>query len=344
MSKQIEAIFFAVLAAALYAINVPLSKLLLEHVDPSMLAGFLYIGAGVGIGILLLTRQVQGKNENTQWLTKKDLPYTVAMVVLDIAAPILLMFGIANTTSANVSLLNNFEIVATSLIALLFFKEKISKNMWIAILLVTVSSGILSFEGQGAFVFNKGSLYVLGACLCWGVENNCTRSISDKNAEEIVTIKGLFSGLGGVIVALILRESFPPLKYILLVMLLGFFSYGLSITFYILAQKALGAAKTSAFYAIAPFLGVGFSCLYVRERPGGQFWIALAVMALSTVIMVLETLGKGPFKGYTHTHEHRHGDVVHTHAHRHLGYNPMHLHVHSHEGVSSTSRAEHPDR
>ncbi len=284
------AIGFAILAAALYAVNVPLSKILLQHVAPTMLAGFLYLGAGVGIGLMLCTRFIRNPNYTDAWLGKEDLPYTVAMVVLDIAAPIFLMYGIANTTSANVSLLNNFEIVATSVIALMLFKERISKRLWSAILLVTAASIILGFEGSSSFMFNKGSLFVLAACICWGIENNCTRSISDKSSEQIVVIKGLFSGVGSLIVALICGEWFPPAVYILAVMLLGFVAYGLSINFYIRAQKTLGAAKTSAFYSIAPFLGVGFSFIILGERPLLQFYAALTIMIISTVIMIQDTL------------------------------------------------------
>ena len=118
---------FAILAAALYAINVPLSKVLLKHVGTTMMAAFLYLGAGLGLLLYGLLKKAFGKGRNQEPLTKKELPYTVGMVVLDILAPILLIIGIARTNSANASLLNNFEIVATSLIALFIFKEKISK-------------------------------------------------------------------------------------------------------------------------------------------------------------------------------------------------------------------------
>ena len=121
LSKNKTATVFAISAAALYAINVPLSKLLLINVSPRMLAGFLYLGAGVGIGVLLGIRKTQNRLADEQWLDKKDLPYTIAMIGLDIAAPIFLMLGIANTNSANVSLINNFEIVATSVIAFVLF-------------------------------------------------------------------------------------------------------------------------------------------------------------------------------------------------------------------------------
>ena len=290
MREKNLAMLYAILAAVLYAINVPLSKVLLNYIEPTMMASFLYLGAGLGLFLYGLFQKKMDKNENRESLTTKELPYTIAMVVLDILAPILLMLGITMTNSANVSLLNNFEIVVTSIIALVIFKEVISKRLWLAILLVTIASIILTFEGMGSFAFNKGSLFVLGACLCWGFENNCTKMISHKNSVEIVVIKGIFSGLGSLIVALILGETIPAIQRLLVVLALGFVSYGLSIHFYIMAQKDLGAAKTSAYYSIAPFLSVAFSMLLLSEKPGVQFYIALVMMIISTYFMVKDTV------------------------------------------------------
>lgn len=331
MSTKSKATALAVLAAALYAINIPLSKLLLVHVDSTMMAALLYLGAGLGILAYGVARKVLGKEETKAPLTKAELPYTIAMVVLDIIAPILLMIGISKTNSANVSLLNNFEIVATSIIALVIFKETISKRLWFAIVLVTVASVILSFEGTGAFVMGEGSLYVLGACVCWGIENNCTRMISNKSSEEIVIIKGCFSGLGSLMVAFVVGERLPVWNWILVVLVLGFVAYGLSINFYVSAQQHLGAAKTSAYYSIAPFLGVAFSMLLVGERPGLQFYIAFAIMVIATVIMVKDSIAllHTHEHEHTHIHEHRHGDIVHTHEHTHMH---THQHVHGAEG------------
>ena len=289
-NKKQLATFFAILAATLYAINVPLSKIFLEHVGTTMMAAFLYLGAGVGLFLYGLLEKAFGSGEKQERLTKKELPYTIGMVVLDILAPIFLMMGIARTNSANASLLNNFEIVATSLIALFIFKEKISKLLWAAIALVVAASVILSFEGAGAFVFNEGSLFVLAASVCWGMENNCTNKISHKSAVEIVVIKGCFSGLGSLIIAFLIGEKLPAVKWMLPVLLLGFVAYGLSINFYIRAQNSLGAAKTSAFYSVAPFLGVAFSMLLLGERPGVQFYVGLLIMAVSTVLMIKDTL------------------------------------------------------
>lgn len=329
---------YAILAAALYAINVPVSKLLLSRVDPTVMASFLYLGAGIGLLLYGLIEKVTGGKTKREPLTRKELPYTAAMVVLDIAAPILLMLGITRTNSANVSLLNNFEIVATSIIALVIFKEIISKKLWAAIALVTIASAILSFEGTGSFTLNSGSLFVLGACLCWGLENNCTKMISNKSSVEIVVIKGIFSGLGSLAVALLVGERIPSVVWILCVMLLGFVAYGLSIHFYIMAQKDLGAAKTSAYYSIAPFLGVVFSVVLLGEKPKIQFYVALAVMVISTYLMVKDTvqLQHTHEHKHTHTHEHRHGDTVHTHEHTHI-----HSHPHVHNGDSEDHTHRH---
>lgn len=283
MNKKYTATIFAILAAALYAINIPLSKILLTQVSPTMMAAFLYLGAGLG---LLIYSFFTRKNEKNEPLTKEDMPYTIGMIVLDIAAPILLMLGLQQTNSANASLLNNFEIVATSLIAFFIFKETISKKLGFAIILVTIASITLSFEGQGSFDFNIGSLFVLGAASCWGLENNCTRMLSAKSSVQITTIKGIFSGLGSLIVALIIGEPLPALISLLAVLLLGFVSYGLSINFYIKAQKDLGAAKTSAYYTIAPFLGVAFGMILLHERPGIQFYVGLVIMVVATILMI----------------------------------------------------------
>jgi len=278
MTKNKKAIFYAVLAAALYAINAPASKLLLTAIPSTMMAGLLYLGAGAGMYIM-------GKfNRNTEELplTKKELPYTAAMVVLDIAAPIFLMLGLNRCSAANASLLNNFEIVATSLIALLIFGEKIGKKLWLAIILVTLSSILLSFEDMSSLQFSWGSLLVLLACVCWGFENNCTRMLSSKNPAQIVIIKGFGSGIGALIISFVIGERFFQLGYVALALLLGFVAYGLSIYFYIYAQRYLGAAKTSTYYAVSPFIGAGMSLLLFREIPSAVFVVALLIMAAGT--------------------------------------------------------------
>jgi len=273
-------IFLAILAASLYALNAPFSKLLLDYMPSTLMAGFLYIGAGLGMVVITFIHKITGKAKKESPLTRKELPYTIAMILLDIAAPVFLLLGLTMTTSANASLLNNFEIVATAIIALLFFKEAISARLWLGILFVTLSCMLLSFEDTSGFQFHTGSLFVILACVCWGIENNCTRKLSSKNPLQIVLIKGIFSGIGSLIIGFICGERIHFLWAIPLVLLLGFAAYGLSIYFYVYAQRILGAARTSTYYAVAPFIGVLLSFIIFRELPGVLFIAALALMII----------------------------------------------------------------
>ena len=280
--KHRGAIACAVAAAALYALNAPFSKLLLRDVPATMMAAFLYLGAGAGMLLLGLFRKRLGLGATEQHLSRRDLPYTLGMIILDIAAPIFLMLGLARTTAANASLLNNFEIVATSAIAFVCFREKISLRLLLALTLITLSSLILSFEDASSMTFSIGSLFVLMACVCWGFENNCTRMMSASDPLEIVVIKGFGSGLGALFVSFLLGESLPAPSMILPALLLGFVAYGLSIFFYVYAQRSLGAARTSAYYALAPFIGVALSFLFFRDLPSLSFYLALALMMIGT--------------------------------------------------------------
>lgn len=266
-------IFFAVLAAALYAINSPFSKLLLGYMPPTLTAGFLYIGAGLGMGVVALARGAAKRQ-------KAELPYTVGMIVLDIAAPVCLMFGLKYCSAASASLLNNFEIVMTAVIALAVFKEKISPRLWAGIALVTLACAMLSLEDISAFRFSGGALLVLLAAVFWGLENNCTRKISSKDPMQIVLLKGVFSGTGSLVIGFCIGERITVWWAVLAVLGVGCVAYGLSIFFYVYAQRLLGAARTSAYYAVSPFIGTLLSLAIFREMPHYTYYIALAVMAV----------------------------------------------------------------
>jgi drug/metabolite transporter (DMT)-like permease len=188
-------IFYAILAAVLYAISTPISKLLLNTLSPVYIASLLYLGAGIGMGVIALIRNKIGKS-NYRPFTVNELPAIIGMILLDVIAPILLMIGLKTSLPENVALLNNFEIVATSLFAFFIFKEVIPKRLRFAIILITLASVLLSFEDINAFKFSLGSVFVILAALSWGLENNFTRKLSINDPLMVVVIKGLFSGLG----------------------------------------------------------------------------------------------------------------------------------------------------
>ena len=275
-----KGIMLAVLAAALYAVSSPLSKILLDYMPSTLMAGFLYLGAGLGMTAMLLIRKLWAPKKNDERLTKKELPYTIAMILLDIAAPICLLYGLKSTTAANASLLNNFEIAATAVIALAVFKEAISPRLWAGIALITLSCALLSFEDISSLRFSSGSLFILLACICWGFENNCTRKISSKDPMQIFLLKGIFSGVGSVVIGLCIGERITVPWSVFAVLGVGLVAYGLSIFTYVHAQRLLGAARTSAYYAVAPFIGTALSLVIFREMPAYTYFIALALMML----------------------------------------------------------------
>ena len=330
--NKLKAIMFAFLAAVFYAINVPISKVLLQHVGPTTMAALLYLGAGIGIGMMSLFNRKD--REKAESLTKAELPYIVGMIVLDIAAPIFLMLGISYGSSANASLLGNFEIVATTVIALILFKEAVTKRLWLAIGLITLSSILLSFEGTDSFHFSYGSLLVIMATVCWGLENNCTRELSSKSTYQIVMLKGLCSGLGAMVIALIKRESFPGIGYIAIALALGFVAYGLSIFMYVRAQNVLGAAKTSAYYAVNPLIGALLAFVFLSESLSWMYVIALIVMVIGSALVVVDTLIRQHDHEHQHAFTHTHGGSTHTHTVRHS-------HVHKHYLTEEKHRHRH---
>ena len=330
--NKLKAIMFAFLAAVFYAINVPISKVLLQYVGPTTMAALLYLGAGIGIGMMSLFNKKD--REKAESLTKAELPYIVGMIVLDIAAPIFLMLGISYGSSANASLLGNFEIVATTVIALILFKEAVTKRLWLAIGLITLSSILLSFEGTDSFHFSYGSLLVIMATVCWGLENNCTRELSSKSTYQIVMLKGLCSGLGALVIALIKRESFPGIGYIAIALALGFVAYGLSIFMYVRAQNVLRAAKTSAYYAVNPLIGALLAFVFLSESLSWMYVIALIVMVIGSALVVVDTFIRQHDHEHQHTFTHSHGGSTHTHTVRHS-------HVHKHYLTEEKHRHRH---
>ena len=284
MSGSKKGILLAILAAALYAVNAPFSKLLLTYMPPTLMAGFLYLGAGIGMGFVALARCAVRSGEREAKLEKRELPFVLLMILLDVAAPIFLLLGLMSTSAAGASLLNNFEIVATALVALLLFKEQIAPRLWAGIAFVTASCILLSVEDFSSLSFSYGSLFILLAAVCWGFENNCTRKISSKDPLQIVLLKGIFSGGASVVIGLLIGERIGVWWSIPAVLTVGLVAYGMSIFVYVHAQRLLGAARTGAYYAVAPFLGTTISFIFYPTVPSIFYFVALPLMAIGAFL------------------------------------------------------------
>jgi drug/metabolite transporter (DMT)-like permease len=298
----------AVIGAVLFGASAPLSKVLLEQVDPVLLAGLLYLGSGLGLLIFKTVGRFSGLPGGKP-LEYKDTPWLAGAVLAGgVAAPIVLMLGLRATPAATASLLLNFESVSTTLLAATFFHEYIGKRVWLAIVIVTAASIILTFSISGLGI-SAGALGIILACILWGTDNNLTRNISSKDPLSIGIVKGLVAGTFSFILAMLLGASLPALPLVLGAMLLGSVSYGLSVALFILAMRHIGAARASAWLGTAPFAGVIISFLIFRSSPEVSFLISLPLMALGALLLFGEE--------NAHTHVHMHGAITHEHVHAH---------------------------
>jgi drug/metabolite transporter (DMT)-like permease len=336
-SSNLPFILQALLAAIFFGASAPIAKFLLgDNIAPIFLAAFLYLGSGSGTFLVRLTQRMRA-TETEADIKAPDVKWLAGAIISGgILAPIILMVSLQNTSASTASLLLNFEGVATTLIALLFFKEAISRRAWTAILVITLASIFLSANFEDGLGLSLGALGIILACMLWGVDNNFTRNISGKDPLAIVAWKGLVAGTFSFFLAFFLGNSLPSGTTILYTLLLGFVSYGLSTMLFIRSMRGLGAARTSALYGIAPLAGVLLSIIIFGEIPSFLFIIATILMVGGALLLINEH----------HSHTHVHTALIHEHSHSHN--DPSHGHddanadgVHSHEHEHPVEEHEH---
>jgi drug/metabolite transporter (DMT)-like permease len=327
---------YAVLAAILFGAATPLSKMLLGELHPIVLAGLLYLGAGLGAGLILtvrgtiLRREVQRARRG--WERRDVLVLAGAILAGGVLAPIMMMYGLRAAPAATASLMLNFEIVATALIATALFREAIGARAWLAIALVTVAGCILAWRGEEPWGMSAGVLGILGACVLWGLDNNLTRIVSAKDPIVIVCVKGLSAGAFSLTLGMVVGADLPSLGLSAAAIALGSVSFGASIALYIRALQDLGAARTGALFGIAPFFGALVSMAIFPEIPGVLVLAAFPLMAAGAALLFLEA----------HRHPHRHPELFHDHWHSHDDGH----HEHGHESGERLigTRHSHPHR
>lgn len=335
-------ILTALASAALFGVSAPLAKLLLGAVSPWLLAGLLYLGSGLGLGLVRLVRR-----SNEAGLSRRDLPWFGAAVLSGgVVGPVLLVFGLALSSAAQAALLLNLESVLTLAIAWTLFKENVDRRLLVGAAAIVAGAVVLSWPKDAALGFSpaavRGPLLIAGACLAWAIDNNLTRKVSAADPMQIAMLKGLVAGAVNVAIAFSLGAALPAPAAIGGAALLGLFSYGVSLTLFVLALRHLGAARTGAYYAAAPFIGAGVAVLLLGEDVTLGFVAGGLLMALGLWLHLTER----------HQHEHRHEPLEHEHVHRHDAHHrhahapgtPAEPHVHVHRHARLVHRHPHyPD-
>jgi drug/metabolite transporter (DMT)-like permease len=331
-------ILYALLSAALFGISAPLAKLLLGEISPWLLAGLLYLGSGLGLALVRLVR-----HSNEAGLSRRDLPWFGAAVLAGgVVGPVLLVFGLAQSSAAQASLLLNLESVLTLGIAWIVFKENVDRRLLIGAAAIVAGALLLSWPENASVDLSWGPLLIAGACLAWAIDNNLTRKVSAADPMQIAMVKGLTAGLVNVTIALSLGAPLPSLAAVAGAGLLGFVSYGISLTLFVLALRHLGTARTGAYYTLAPFIGAGVAILFLGEPVGIAFVAGGVLMAIGLWLHLTEQ----------HQHEHVHEPMEHEHVHVHDAHHqhdhapgtPPEPHVHKHRHPRLIHRHPHyPD-
>lgn len=308
-------------SAALFGISTPLAKQLLGVVDPWLLAGLLYLGAGVGLCLMRALQFASARSEAP--LRTADLPWLAGAVGAGgIVGPVLLMAGLAATPSSSAALLLNLEGLATMAIAWMVFRENVDRRILVGAAAILAGAVVLSWQGAAAGL-GLGALAIAGACIAWGIDNNLTRKISGADPVSITMIKGLVAGSVNLGLAFALGAKLPPMTVLLGAGIVGFFGYGVSLVLFVLALRKVGAARTGAYFSTAPFIGAGVGIALLAEPITIQLAIAGALMACGIYLHVVER----------HEHEHAHEPLEHEHLHSHDDH-------HQHEHASDDPAGE----
>lgn len=316
MRQSYKGVAMAMGSAALFGASTPLAKTLLGGgIDPWLLAGLLYLGAGLGLGLFHLLRRARGGPASEAPLHRRDLPW-LALVVLTggVVGPLLLMIGLAQTPASTAALLLNVEGLATMAIAWVVFRENVDRRLLLGALAILAGAVLLSWQGDAAG-FSLGALAIVGACLAWGIDNNLTRKLSSADPVQIAMVKGLVAGAVNLGLALARGAQLPMVGEIAVAGVVGFLGYGVSLALFVLALRHLGAARTGAYFSTAPFIGALLALMLFAEP-------------LTSILVAAATLmGIGLYLHLAEHHEHEHVHEVMTHGHRHA-HDEHHRHSH----------------
>ncbi|HBK06907.1 MAG TPA: EamA family transporter [Acetobacteraceae bacterium] len=307
-------ILLALLSAVLFGASTPLAKMMLGNVDPWMMAGLLYLGAGIGLASIHLSRSALRLPAVEAPLRRSDLPWLAIVIAAGgILGPLFLMFGLSRTDAAGASLLLNLEGLATMGIAWVVFRENVDRRLLFGAFAILAGAALLSWQGGASLSW--GAALIVAACVSWGIDNNLTRKLSSADPVQIAMLKGLVAGTVNLTLALAQGAALPDIGTIFAAGVVGFFGYGVSLALFVLGLRYLGSARTGAYFSLAPFIGAVLSVTLLDEPLTIRLVAAGALMAVGLWLHLTER----------HDHEHAHDTTEHEHRHTH---DEHHQHAH----------------
>jgi drug/metabolite transporter (DMT)-like permease len=339
---------FALGAAFLFGASTPAAKLLIADINPLMIAGLLYLGSGIGLTLWMLGRSLlKFSSFPALKFEKPNEKFYLSGAILfgGIVAPALLMIGLHKTSSATTSLLLNLESAFTVAVACLVFHEHYGKRLIFGFILLLAGGSFLALSDHDGFGGDWiGLLAIAGACAGWAIDNNLTKQVGSLDATLLAALKGIVAGVVNVGLALSLGQKLPLSLYVTGAACIGFVGYGLSLVLFIFSLRKIGAARTSAYFATAPFVGAALSILLLHEAFGWPLAVAGLLMAIGVYLHLTE------IHAHAHTHEAMEHEHLHVHdehhQHEHSPTDPSgepHSHWHRHVPMTHSHPHDHDD-
>jgi len=324
----------AIISAILFGMSPVACKAIVGDMQPALLAGLLYLGSGLGLAGVVLWQETPISETFRSLSIRQLLNLAGAIISGGVAAPLFLAYGIRFGTATEVSLLLNFEAVATTLLAWLVFKEHIGSRVWVGKLLIIAASVLVVLSHDHGSGLSIPGLSVLAACLLWGVDNNLTRELESMPATLLAGVKGLCAGGFNVLLALTVFNGSATVAQISETLVIGALSYGVSLVLFIQALRKIGSARTSTWFASGPFIGAVFSVILLGEHPPSEYWLAALIMISGMFFLYGEMhMHHHTHDALEHSHKHDH-DEHHVHVHVHVDVNEPHEHPHLHEPIT----------
>jgi len=327
------------IAGFLFGIATPISKLALAYLNSFQLAGLLYLGSS----FFFLPYFLKNGNRDLSVIKKKPNRVLVFGIVLfgGFLGPIFLMVGLKSANAMSVSIWLNVELIATALIGFFFFKEHLGKFAVLGILFTLTSSIIISSQENISGLLS--GMFVTAACLCWAVDNHLTAIIDGVTPQSTTFIKGAAGGTTNLAIGLFLSGGKIGFEYIFFAVLLGMFSYGVSIFLYILSAQSLGATRSQILFSTSPFWGIALAWFLLDEPINPILILALSFLVAGIVCSHLSSHSHPhTHQAITHIHLHRHDDGHHDHPHAEKDKTAKHVHVHTH-ATKEHSHDHYPD-
>ena len=332
MNPVVRGGVLALLAAALFGLSTPFVQAWGQGVGPFTTAALLYAGAAL---IAVFLRKPKDREAQLQ---PGDAGRLLAMALFGaVIGPVALVWGLQRTSGVSASLMLTLEAVVTALLAWRLYGETVDKRVVLAMGTLLVGGVVLALDqGFQGGVQLMGLLAVMAATVAWGIDNTLSRGVADRDPGQVVLVKAVLGLSATGWLAWWRAEPLPAELPMVMLLLIGASGYGLSLRFYLLAQRAFGAARTGSVFAFAPFIGAVAAFALGETTVSPYLALGGLLMLMGVLLHLAESHAhEHGHEWLEHEHAHRHDDGHHTHSHTSMPSGP-HSHWHRHDPLTHT--------